>query len=67
MRTLVQQYITNENGTSIRYVEIACDSSETKPTTGIGDGSIATETNTGKVYFFNEKTSTWIEQFSFQG
>ena len=43
------------------YVELACDSSETKPTEMISDGSIALETNTGKMFVFNEKTSAWIE------
>lgn len=49
-----------------RYVELACASSDTKPTTGIATGSICVEVNTGKVFFFNEP-STWVEQFSFQG
>lgn len=43
------------------YVELACDSTETKPTQMIADGSIALETDTGKVYVFNEKSSAWIE------
>lgn len=53
--------------TGIYYYEIACDSSETKPTENIADGSIITETDTGNVYFFNEKTGSWVKQFSFQG
>ncbi len=51
----------------IMYIEGACDSSETKPTDYIADGSIMVESNTGDVYFFNAKTETWIKQFSFQG
>lgn len=51
----------------VAYIEGACDSSETKPTELIADGSILVESNTGDVYFFNKKTSTWIKQFSFQG
>ena len=50
-----------------RYVEVACLSSDTKPTEGIATGSIAVEADTGKVFFFNEATSSWVEQFSFQG
>lgn len=42
------------------YIEIALDSTETKPTEMVADGSVALETDTGKVYVFNEKTSTWI-------
>lgn len=38
------------------------DSSETKPTVNVTDGSVFVETNTGKAFLFNEKTSTWIEQ-----
>lgn len=62
MRELVYRPITN----SVAYVEISGDSTETKPTAGIADGSIFVESNTGKVYFFNEKSGDWVEQFSFQ-
>lgn len=63
MRELVHRPITN----AVTYVEISGDSTETKPTAGIADGSIFVESNTGKVYFFNEKSGDWVEQFSFQG
>lgn len=43
------------------YVEIALDSSETKPTNMIADGSVALETDTGTMYVFNEKSETWVE------
>lgn len=58
----------NEDGKAVSYFyyEIAGDSSDTKPTDYVADGSIFTETNTGDVYFFNAKTETWIKQFSFQ-
>lgn len=48
------------------YVEIACLTSDTKPTEGIAQGSIAVESDTGDVYFFNEEGQTWVKQFSFQ-
>lgn len=48
------------------YVEISCLSTDSKPTAGVAQGSILTETDTGKVYFFNETAATWVEQFSFQ-
>lgn len=50
----------------MRYIEGACDSSETKPTKNIADGSFFIESNSGLVSFFNEKTSSWIPQFSFK-
>lgn len=52
------------------YIEVACLSTDTKPTANIATGSILTETDTGKVYFFDEAGaagSEWVEQFSFQG
>lgn len=41
-------------------------STDSKPTTGVGNGSIFIEINTGKVYFFNGEGAAWVEQFSFQ-
>ena len=66
MRELVKRAYADENNVNLFYVELACDSDETKPTTGIIDGSICTETDTGKVFFFNEDSGDWVEQFSFQ-
>lgn len=60
-----------EDGKEILYVEGACDSTETKPTGAdveqYADGSILVESNTGKVFFYNKKSDSWVEQFSFQG
>lgn len=67
MRELVKHLVAVEDGANKYYVELACDSSESKPTADIVDGSIATETNTGDVYLFNEKTTAWVKQFSLQG
>ena len=47
------------------YQEIAGTSSDSKPT-GLASGSIFTEVNTGKVFFYNAAAGTWVEQFSFQ-
>ena len=66
MRNIVENYFCNENGTSIYYLEISGDSTETKPTTGVADGSVFIESDTGKVFFFNEKSGSWVEQFAFQ-
>lgn len=66
MRELVKRAYADENNVNLFYVELAGNSDETKPTTGIIDGSICTETDTGKVFFFNEDSGDWVEQFSFQ-
>lgn len=61
MRVLVDNYFSNDAGTPKHYVEIAGDSNDSKPTTGIIGGSLFMETDTGKVYIFDENTSTWTE------
>lgn len=66
MRRLVDRIFCVENGEEKHYVEISGDSTETKPTAGIVDGSIFTESDSGKVFFFNENGEDWVEQFSFQ-
>lgn len=48
------------------YVEFSGVAADSKPTTGIINGSLFFEVDTGKVYAFNEASSTWVEQFSFQ-
>lgn len=53
--------------TNRAYVELAGLSTDTKPTDGLATGSIFTEVDTGTVFFFNDASGTWIEQFSFQG
>ncbi len=49
------------------WFEGYCDSTETKPTQNTADGSTMTETDTGKVFMFNEHSNQWVEQFSLQG
>ena len=46
--------------------DASCDSTDTKPTDNIFDGSIIRESDTGKVFFFSEESGEWVEQFSFQ-
>lgn len=41
--------------------EIACLSTDTKPTEGVANGSILIEMNTGKIYMFNEAGAEWLE------
>lgn len=47
------------------YREITGLSTDSKPT-DVVNGSIFVEVDTGKVFFFNEAGSAWVEQFSFQ-
>lgn len=42
-------------------VESVCLSTDAKPTTGIANGSLCLEMDTGKIYAFNEAGSTWVE------
>lgn len=67
-------FIQNSGSTSAfdgaQYVEVACKSTDTKPVGNFLTGSILTEINTGKVYFYDAEGasgSEWVEQFSFQG
>lgn len=46
--------------------EYSCLSTDEKPVSGVGNGSILVEIDTGKVYFFDAAGSQWVEQFSFQ-
>lgn len=37
-------------------------STDTKPTSGVRNGSVFAEIDTGKIYLFDEENSQWIEQ-----
>lgn len=45
--------------TYITYLEGNCNSTDTKPTKNVANGSNLIETDTGDWYFFNEETKTW--------
>lgn len=62
----VSSFFDSEDNALLDLVEIACLSTDDKPTAGIATGSICVEVNTGKVFFFNEASGAWVEQFSFQ-
>lgn len=36
-------------------------SNDSKPTTGYANGATFLEVDTGKIFLFNEDTSTWVE------
>lgn len=62
MRYLEQYGVNGAAGdlNAKNYVEVALNSSETKPTEMISDGSIALETDTGKLFVFDEAAQSWI-------
>lgn len=43
------------------YIEGVCLSTDAKPTTGIANGSLCLEIDTGKIYAFNGVNSSWVE------
>lgn len=57
MRYISERIINNE----VNYVVISGDSSETKPTKGICDGSVFMESDTGDSYTFNEQSGAWVK------
>ena len=61
IRTL-KRLIATDNNDNKEYVEIACLSTDSKPTTGIITGSVIYEVDTGKRYEFNEVAGEWVEQ-----
>lgn len=48
------------NDTIGAYVELAGDSTDTKPTSGIAEGSVCKEVDTGDIYLFDG--SAWVKQ-----
>lgn len=40
-------------------IEAACLSTDTKPTTGIANGSLCIEIDTGDIYMFNAAGAEW--------
>lgn len=48
-----------ENGKMM--VESVCLSTDTKPTTGLANGSLCLEMDTGDIYAFNETAHAWVE------
>lgn len=41
--------------------DVACLSTDTKPTTAIANGSLCLEIDTGDIYAFNEANTTWVK------
>ena len=51
--------IVKEPGSAANIVTIYGNSEETKPTSGISDGSVFIETDTQYVYMYDEANTTW--------
>ena len=56
---MIRKIVNKAYSEELRYVEISCLSTDTKPTEGIVTGSVAIEVDTGDVYMFDEESSTW--------
>ena len=57
IREIRSDLVTGE----LRRKEYACNSTDTKPTEDITNGSVCIEVDTGDVYLFNEATSLWVK------
>lgn len=57
MRYLEKRIIAD----NVNFVVISGDSTESKPTDGICDGSVFMESDTGDSYTFNENSGAWVK------
>ena len=51
----------DSNGQTVQMSDLYGLSTDTKPTTGLANGSIFVEVDTGKLFLFNEDTGEWSE------
>ena len=59
---MIRKIIENQFDNTKKYVELACLSTDSKPTGGMVTGSKFTEVNTGDVYLYDEtSTGTWTK------
>ena len=54
-----KQILRMTNGKN--QIEAYCLSTDTKPTTNVGNGSVLVEMDTSKVFFYDERNNTWRE------
>ena len=52
--------ITDQGMKLISRTQGYCLSTDTKPTEGVGNGSVLIEMDTGTIYFFDEAGGAWI-------
>lgn len=55
-------HCVDESGHALHYIDAACLSTDTKPTTNLVTGSRLTEVDTGAFYRFDEASGAWVEQ-----
>lgn len=48
-------------------IEFALNSTDTKPTGNLANGSTCIEVDTGNVYLWDEAEAAWVLQYSLQG
>ena len=62
---MIRQYnnrtVQVENGVTKYLADIFCNSTDTKPTANLVNGSKLTEVDTGKTYLYDEGGSEWVE------
>lgn len=62
---MIRQYnnrtVQVENGVTKYLADIFCNSTDTKPTANLVNGSKLTEVDTGKTYLFDEVNEEWTE------
>ena len=56
----ITDYEHDEAGNDLIEINGVCLSSDTKPTSGIVNGSILTEMDTGTVYMYNQAGAQWL-------
>ena len=61
VRVLKNEINVNADGAEKSLAQIACLSTDTKPTSGLATGSIALEVDTGDVYAFDEVSGDWTK------
>lgn len=54
-------YLKNKMYGDKNLIEIACKSTDSKPTAGIVTGSLALEVDTGDIYAFDEAATSWTK------
>lgn len=61
VRVLKNEINVNADGVAKSLAQIACLSTDTKPTSGLATGSIALEVNTGDMYAYDEESGDWTK------